>query len=145
MGLRSKSIKRSRQKTGQRVGLLFPGFVMKKLICIVGILALFGCKSVPPSEAISNSVVNGLKTHTEAIYLLERQTTPECKTDAFIANLNALKTQTENIVGQVKSIGESCKVEKDLLQSQIDIRNLIIGILSAIIGLILFIFIRKRG
>lgn len=112
--------------------------------CLILFLFLVGCKSVPPSEVISNSVVNGLQSHVEAISLLERQTTPECKTDAFIANLNALKTQTENMVGQVKSIGESCKVEKRLLQSQIDIRNLIIGVLVAIIGLILFFSIKKR-
>lgn len=117
---------------------------MKKWLFCVCFFILFGCKSVPPSEAISNSVVNGLKTHVEAISLLEKQTTPECKTDAFIANLNALKSQTENMVGQVKSIGESCKVEKMLLQSQIDIRNLIIWILGLILGAILLFSIKKR-
>lgn len=117
---------------------------MKKWLFCVCFFVLFGCKSVPPSEAISNSVVNGLKTHTEAISLLEKQTTPECKTDAFIANLNALKAQTENMVGQVKSISQSCKVEKDILQKDITIRNIIIGVLSGIILLIIFVIIKKR-
>lgn len=117
---------------------------MKKLL-FVCFLLLSGCKTTPPSEVISNTVVNGLQSHVEAIELLDKQTTPECKTDAFVANLNALKAQTENMVGQVKSIGESCKIEKRLLQSQIDTRNLIIGVLVAIIGLILFLIIRKRS
>lgn len=112
--------------------------------CLVGFLLLAGCKATPTSEAISNSVVNGLKTHVEAISLLERQTTPECKTDAFIANLNALKAQTENMVGQVKSISQSCKVEKDILQKDITIRNIIISVLAGIILLIIFVIIKKR-
>lgn len=117
---------------------------MKKWLFCVCFFVLFGCKSVPPSEAISNSVVNGLKTHTEAISLLEKQTTPECKTDAFIANLNALKAQTENMVGQVKSISQSCKIEKDVLQKTIENRNIIICVLGFILGVILFFSIKKR-
>ncbi len=112
--------------------------------CLIGFLFLAGCKATPTSEVISNSVVNGLKSHVEAIELLDKQTTPECKTDAFIANLNALKSQTENMVGQVKSISQSCTVEKNLLQSQIDMRNLIIGMLALILGFILFFSIKKR-
>lgn len=113
-------------------------------VCLVGFLLLVGCKATPTSEVISNSVVNGLKSHVEAISLLEKQTTPECKTDAFVANLNALKAQTENMVGQVKSISQSCKVEKGILQKDITIRNIIIGVLSGIILLIIFVIIKKR-
>jgi len=102
--------------------------------CLVGFLLLAGCKATPPSEAISNSVVNGLHSHVEAISLLEKQTTPECKTDAFVANLNALKAQTENMVGQVKNISQSCKIEKQEILSRIYTRDCII-----IIFLILFI------
>lgn len=112
--------------------------------CLVGFLLLAGCSATPTSEVISNSVVNGLKSHVEAISLLEKQTTPECKTDAFIANLNALKAQTENMVGQVKSISQSCSVEKGILQKDITIRNIIIGILAGIIILIIFVIIKKR-
>ena len=112
--------------------------------CLVGFLLLAGCKATPPSEAISNTVVSGLQSHVEAISLLEKQTTPECKTDAFIANLNALKAQTENMVGQVKSISQSCKIEKDVLNRDITIRNIVIGILAGILILIAFLFIRKR-
>lgn len=112
--------------------------------CLVGFLLLAGCKSTPPSEAISNSVVNGLQSHSQAISLLEKQTTPECKTDAFIANLNALKAQTENMVSQVKSISQSCGVEKGILQKDITIRNIIICVLAGIIVLIIFVIIKKR-
>jgi len=107
---------------------------MKKWLVLFLLLA--GCKSTPPSEVISNTVVNGLQSHVEAISLLEKQTTPECKTEAFTANLNALKTQTENMVGQVKSISQSCKVEKQEILNRIYTRDCII-----IIFLILFIIL----
>lgn len=116
---------------------------MKKLL-LVCFLLLPGCKTTPPSEVISNTVVNGLQSHVEAIELLDKQTTPECKTDAFIANLNALKAQTENMMGQVKSISQSCAAEKKVIEKDVQIKNIIIGILVAILGLILFLFIRKR-
>lgn len=117
---------------------------MKNFYCFIGFLFLLGCKTVSPSEAISNSVVNGLKSHVEAISLLEKQTAPECKTDAFIANLNAIKSQTENMVEQVKSISQSCKIEKDVLQKTIENRNIIICVLGFILGVILFFSIKKR-
>lgn len=115
---------------------------MKKILFLF--LFLVGCRATPPSEVISNTVVNGLQSHVEAISLFEKQTTPECKTEAFIANLNALKSQTENMMGQVKSISKSCKVEKDVLYRDITIRNIVIGILAGILILIVFLFIRKR-
>ena len=115
---------------------------MKKYLLIF--LLLSACKSAPPSEVISNTVVNELQLHTQAISLLEKQTTPECKTDAFIANLNAIKSQTENMVGQVKSISQSCKVEKNVLEQKITIRDIIIGILSVLLGFIVFLFIKKK-
>ena len=107
-------------------------------------LLLSACKSTPPSEVISNTVVNGLQSHTQAISLLEKQTIPECKTDAFIANLNALKSQTENMIGQVKSISQSCQVEKQVLEKSIIIRNIVIGILATVLVLLGFLFVRKR-
>lgn len=116
---------------------------MKKLL-LVCFLLLSGCKTTPPSEVISNSVVNGLQSHVEAIELLDKQTTPECKTDAFIANLNALKAQTENMVGQVKSISQSCNLEKNVLQKTIENRNIIICVLGLILGFILFFSIKKK-
>lgn len=107
-------------------------------------LLLSACKTTAPSEVISNTVVSGLKSHTEAIDLLEKQTTTECKTDSFIANLNALKAQTENLVGQVKSISQSCKTEKQVIYQGITIRNIIIGVLAGILGLIVFLFLKKK-
>ena len=115
---------------------------MKKYLLLF--LLLVGCKATPPSEVISNTVVNGLQSHVEALSLLDKQTTPECKTEAFIANLNALKTQTESMVGQVKSISQSCQTEKKVLEQTIINRNIIIGILAGILILIGFLFIKKR-
>ena len=108
------------------------------------LLLLTGCKAVPPSEVISNTVINELQSHTQSIALLEKQTTPECKTEAFIANLNAIRTQTENMVGQVKSISQSCKVEKQVLEQSITIRDIIIGILACLLALLAFLFVKKK-
>lgn len=111
---------------------------------LISLLFLSGCKAVPPSEVISTSVIKDLKHHTEAIELLEKQTTVECKTDSFVANLNAIKAQTESIAGQVKSINESCKVEKEVLAQQITVREIIICVLLGLLAGLLFLFIRKR-
>lgn len=111
---------------------------------LVGCLLLFGCKATQPSEVISNTVINELQSHTQAISLLEKQTTPECKTDAFIASLNALKAQTSNMVGQVKSINQSCKVEKSVLEQKITNREIIIGILAILLVLLGFLFLKKK-
>ena len=116
---------------------------MRFFILFIFVL-LVGCKAVPPSEVISNTVINELQSHTQAISLLEKQTTPECKTEAFVANLNAIKSQTENMVGQVKSISQSCKVEKQVLEKSIIIRDIVIGILAGLLGLLAFLFIRKK-
>lgn len=110
---------------------------------LVGCLLLFGCKATQPSEVISNTVINELQSHTQAISLLEKQTTPECKTDAFIASLNALKAQTSNMVGQVKSINQSCKVEKKEIEDRLQIRDCFIVILLIIIAFLVYIRLKK--
>jgi len=114
------------------------------LVWILTILLLSGCKSTIPSESIATGVISDLNAHQQAISILDKQTAKECKTDAFMASLTALKSQTESIAGQVKSITNACQTEKRVLEQSITIRNIIIGTLGAIIGLILFVIIRRR-
>lgn len=109
------------------------------LICL---LLLTSCKSAIPSESIANGVINDLNAHKQAISILDKQTTKECKTEAFSASLNALKSQTESIAGQVQSISQACKTEKDVLEQKITIREIIIGALIALICL--FLFLKRR-
>ena len=107
-------------------------------------LFLSACKSTIPSETISQGVINDLNAHQQAIQVLEKQTTKECKTDVFLASLNSLKQQTESIAGQVKSINQACQTEKRVLQEQITTRDIIIMVLIGILGLILFFWIKIR-
>lgn len=115
-----------------------------KYLPILCLLLLTACKTTIPSESISQSVVKDLKAHEEAIKVLEKQTTKECKTDAFVASINALKSQTESIKGQVTSVSNACKTEKRVLEYKITIREIIIGILAVIIGLLVFLFLRRK-
>lgn len=111
------------------------------LICF---LLLTACKTTIPSESISNQVISDLNAHEQAIQTLEKQTTKECKTQAFMASLNALKDQTESIKGQVKSISQACKTEKVVLEQRITIRDILILVLLGILGLLLFFIIRFK-
>lgn len=110
-------------------------------ICL---LFLTACKTTIPSESISNQVINDLNAHKEAIEILDKQTIKECKTEAFLTSLNALKSQTESIAGQVKSISQACKTEKVVLERDITIREIIIGILAVLLGILIFLFFRRK-
>ena len=116
---------------------------MKKLLPICFLL-LSACKTAIPSESISQQVISDLKAHEQAIETLDKQTSKECKTDAFVASLNALKSQTESIEGQVKSISKACKTEKVVLERDITIREIIIGILAVLLGILVFLFVRRK-
>ena len=111
---------------------------------IICFLFLAACKSTIPSESIASGVIKDLNAHQQAIATLDKQTTKECKTDAFVASLNALKSQTESIAGQVKSISQACKTEKVVLERDITIREIIIGILLALLIVLAFLFVRFK-
>ena len=111
------------------------------LICL---LFLLGCKSTVPSENITHAVLNDLNAHQQSISILDKQTTKECKTDAFLASLNALKSQTESIADQVKSISEACQSEKEVLKRDLTIREIMIFVLLGIIGILVFLWIRFK-
>ena len=115
-----------------------------KYLTLACFLFLVGCKSTIPSETISQSVIKDLNAHQQAISTLEKQTSKECKTDAFIASLNAIKTQTESIAGQVKSINQACKTEKVVLEQKITIREIIICVLLAILLVFGYLFVRFK-
>ena len=115
-----------------------------KYLPLICLLFLTACKSTIPSESIANSVIKDLNAHQQAISILDKQTTKECKTEAFLASLNALKTQTESIAGQVKSISQACQTEKRVLSQNILIRNIIIGILAFLLGGLLFLVLRFK-
>lgn len=87
------------------------------------LLLLTACKSIPPSEAIANSAV-------ESVVAIENSLSKECKT-------KGINTQLVSIKSQISTISKACDVEKDVLNKKITIRNIIIGILFALIILLL--------
>lgn len=115
-----------------------------KYLPIFCFLILTACKSTIPSENIATGVINDLNAHQQAIQTLDKQTPKECKTDAFVTSLNALKTQTESIKGQVKSISQACSTEKRVLEEKITVRDILIIVLLGILGLLLFFIIRFK-
>lgn len=117
---------------------------MKSFLPLICFLLLTACKSTIPSESIAQGVINDLKAHEQAIVTLDKQTSKECKTDAFMASLNALKSQTESIAGQVKSISQACQTEKEVLKRDITIREIMIFVLLGIIGILVFLWIKIK-
>lgn len=115
-----------------------------KYLPLIFLLFLVGCKTTIPSESIANGVINDLNAHQQAIATLDKQTTKECKTEAFVVSLNALKSQTESMLGQVKSLTQACKTEKVVLEQKITIREIMICVLLGIIGILLYLFVRRR-
>ena len=115
-----------------------------KYLPIVCLLFLVSCKSNIASESITHSVINDLNAHQQAIQILDKQTTKECKTDAFVATLNALKAQTDSIAGQVKSISEACNAEKQVLENELTAKNLMVLMLIGVLILILFLWVKVK-
>lgn len=116
---------------------------MKYLVPICFLL-LTACKSTIPSESIAQGVIKDLNAHQQAIVTLDKQTSKECKTEAFVASLNALKSQTESIAGQVKSISQACQTEKEVLRRDITIREIMIFVLLGVIGILVFLWIKTK-
>ena len=105
------------------------------LVCL---LLLTACKSTIPSEAITSNAINELKGVTEAVEHIQATTPAQCKSDTLTANLNAIKTQISSVSGQIKNIDLACKSEKESLQKDIRIREIIIAVLLLLIGAYIF-------
>lgn len=116
---------------------------MTKILLTVCLLSLTSCSSVSTTEAIANNAIGDVKSISEAVERIEKQTKTECKTDALMSNLEALKAQATSISSQIKSVTLSCTTEKQVLESQIVLRNVIIGSLLTLLAAVLFFFLRR--
>lgn len=116
---------------------------MKALVLIIGMF-LAGCAVKAPSQAIVENTQREVAAVQEAVKKIEQQTPSECKTDVFLANLEAINRQVTTIGGQIESIGLSCQTEKQVLEERITTREMVIVALSfLIIGLVYFLFKRR--
>lgn len=114
-----------------------------RIITILALFLLLGCKSTEVSENITQSTIQEVVEVKKVIKQIEQKTPVECKTDLFLSQLQTLNTQTDSIKAQVENISLACQTEKDVLKKDIKIRELIIvGILSLLLFL-LFIRLRK--
>ena len=110
---------------------------------LVIFLFLSACSTVDPSKAITETAVKGLTDIEKSIKRIESQTNKSCLTDALVANLEALKSQTKIISGQVESISMSCQTEKQVLKEKITVREVLIGVLGFVVLLLGYKLIKR--
>ena len=80
----------------------------------------------------------------ETVKKIELQTPLECKTELFLANLEAVSRQITSIDGQIESIGLSCQTEKRVLEERIIARNMAIVCMLLIGGVLGWLAIRRH-
>lgn len=95
---------------------------------IIASLLLCSCSTTSPVDNIADAAINNVTA-------IEKTLPSECKSEAVIASLGAIKSE-------VKSIASVCATEKQVLQNKIDKLNVINMVLLGIIAGILFALIR---
>ena len=115
---------------------------MKILIFLAFLLA--GCAAKAPSQAIVENTRREVAVVQETVKKIEAQTPPECKTDVFLANLEAINRQVTTIGGQIESIGLSCQTEKQVLEERITTREMVIVALFLVIVGLGWIVLRRK-
>ena len=116
---------------------------MKKAIVFLAFL-LAGCAAKAPSQAIVENTRREVAVVQETVKKIEAQTPPECKTDVFLANLEAINRQVTTIGGQIESIGLSCQTEKAVLEERITTREMVIVVLFLVVVVLGWIVLRRK-
>lgn len=116
---------------------------MKTAIVFLAFL-LAGCAAKAPSQAIVENTRREVAVVQETVKKIEAQTPPECKTDVFLANLEAINRQVTTIGGQIESIGLSCQTEKQVLEERITTREMVIVALFLVIVGLVWIVLRRK-
>ena len=117
---------------------------MKQWVVCICFLLLMGCTTKEPSQALVENTRREVVAVQEMVKKIETQTPKECKTDVFLANLEAINRQVAGIGWQIESIGLSCQTEKQVLEERIGARNAVIFGLGVLI-LILGYFVIRKG
>ena len=116
---------------------------MKTAIVFLAFL-LAGCAAKAPSQAIVENTRREVAAVQETVKKIEAQTPAECKTDVFLANLEAINRQVTTIGGQIESIGLSCQTEKQVLEERITTREMVIVALFLVIVGLVWIVLRRK-
>lgn len=117
---------------------------MKQWIVCISFLFLAGCAAKAPSQAIVENTRREVAVVQETVKKIEAQTPSECKTDVFLANLEAINRQVTTIGGQIESIGLSCQTEKQVLEERITTREMVIVALFLVIVGLGWIVLRRK-
>lgn len=117
---------------------------MRKVWIFVLLLALVGCKTTVPSQAITNNAVKDLQTVTQAVEHIKETTPKECKTDVLEADLRSILAQVNGVSGQIKNIELACKTEKNVLEQEKTTRDIIIVSLVALTAILGYFLLRKH-
>lgn len=115
-----------------------------RIITILALFLLLGCKSPDVSENITQNTIKEVVEVKRVIKQIEEKTPIECKTDLLLSQLQTITTQTDSIRAQVENISLACQTEKSVLKEKIKIRELIIACFIAIMGLILFLRLKGK-
>ena len=110
---------------------------MKQLVACICFLLLMGCSAKEPSQTIAAATLREVAAVQETVKKIEVQTPKECKTDVFMAHLEAINRQVSGIGGQIESISAACQTEKQVLEERIVARNAVIfglGVLILVLG-----------
>ena len=116
---------------------------MKTAIVFLAFL-LAGCAAKAPTQAIVENTRREVAVVQETVKKIEAQTPAECKTDVFLANLEAINRQVTTIGGQIESIGLSCQTEKQVLEERITTREMVIVALFLVIFGLVWIVLRRK-
>ncbi len=119
---------------------------MKKMIAatLLCAFALIGCTTKTPSQSIVENAQQEIVSIQETVKKIELQTPAACKTELFMANLEAVNRQISSIGGQIESIGLSCQTEKRVLEERIIARNMAIVCMLLIGAVLGFLLIRRK-
>lgn len=115
---------------------------MKRVLPIILMIALSACRTTVPSQAITNNAIKELNGVKEAVEHIQTTTSAECKTEALTADLRAILTQVNGVSGQIKNIELACKTEKNVLETEKQVREVIIIFL--LLGIVAYVFLRLK-
>lgn len=103
-------------------------------------LLLAGC-STPTSEKIANSAKSDLKSVESILNNIQASAPEQCK-KSLENDLNTVFVHIKNIDRQITESVDACKVEKDVLESKVINRDLVICLLCVAIAGLVFIKIK---
>lgn len=116
---------------------------MKKIFLFIFLL-LSGCAVKEPSHVLVKNMRQEVAAVQETVKKIEAQTPSACKTDVFLAHLEAINRQVMTMDGQIESISGACQTEKQVLKERITAREAVIFGLAVLVLVLVVCLIKRR-